>query len=142
MKTIWQKPLTVEEINERCKNSLSDLLGIEFIAITDHSLTARMPIDSRTIQPMGIVHGGATAALAETVASAAGNYCINQQLHYCVGLELNINHIRPIRTGFIYAEAKPYHLGTQTQVWEIQIRDEDQKLVSAARLTLMKLNRS
>src|SRR3989344_2145815 len=135
-KSIWVHPLSLEEINRRAKNTLSDHLKIEFIKVGDDHLIARMPIESHTHQPMGIMHGGASAALAETVASAAGNYCVDQSTKICVGLELNINHLRPVRSGFIHAVASPLHLGKTTQVWDIKIHDETKRLVSVARLTL------
>lgn len=132
---IWKMPVSVEEINHRCRNTLVDHLGIEFVEIGDEHLTARMPVDQRTNQPMGVVHGGATAALAETVASAAANYCIDAS-KMCVGLDLNINHIRGVSGGFVTATAKPLHLGKTTQVWEIKIVNEAKQLISAARLTI------
>lgn len=132
---IWTTPVTVEEINHRCRNTLCDHLGIEFVEIGDNHMTARMPVDRRTNQPMGVVHGGATAALAETVASAAANYCVDQS-KICVGLDLNINHIRAVSAGFVTAVAKPLHLGKTTQVWEIKIMNEAEQLISAARLTI------
>ncbi len=132
---IWTKPVTPEEINHRCRNTLCDHLGIEIMEIGDDHMTARMPVDRRTNQPMGIVHGGATAALAETVASAAANYAVPEG-KVCVGLDLNINHIRGVSSGFVYATAKPLHLGKRTQVWEIKIVNEAKQLVSAARLTI------
>ena len=135
-KSIWTIPVSVEEINRRAKNTLSDLLGIEFVEIGDEHLTATMPIDARTLQPMGIMHGGASAALAETVASAAANYCVDQMVKVCVGLDLNINHIRAVRIGVVTAVARPFHLGKTTQVWEIKIQNEQKQLVSVARLTL------
>lgn len=132
---IWTIPVTIEEINHRCRNTLCDHLGIEFIEIGDDHMTARMPVDRRTNQPMGIVHGGATAALAETVASAAANYCVDPT-KVCVGLDLNINHIRGVSSGFVIGVAKPLHLGKTTQVWEIKIMNETKQLISAARLTI------
>jgi uncharacterized protein (TIGR00369 family) len=90
---------------------------------------------TKVSQPMGIMHGGASAALAETVASVAANYCVDPS-KVCVGLELNINHIRPLKNGYADAVAKPLHLGKTTQVWEIKIYDPAKKLVSVARLTL------
>jgi uncharacterized protein (TIGR00369 family) len=132
---IWTTPVTVEEINHRCRNTLCDHLGIEFTEIGDNHMTARMPVDRRTNQPMGVVHGGATAALAETVASAAANYCVDKS-KICVGLDLNINHIRAVSAGFVTAVAKPLHLGKTTQVWEIKIMNEAEQLISAARLTI------
>ncbi len=135
-KPIWITPINLEEINRRAKNSLSDHLGIEFTEIGDDHLTATMPIDARTLQPMGIMHGGASAALAETVASAAANYCVDQTTKVCVGLDLNINHIRTVRIGTVTAVARPFHLGKSTQVWEIKIYNEKRDLVSVARLTM------
>lgn len=132
---IWTIPITAEEINHRCRNTLCDHIGIEFIEVGDSHLTARMPVDSRTNQPMGIVHGGATAALAETVGSAAANYCVAPS-KIAVGLDLNINHIRPVSSGYVIGTAKPLHLGKTTQVWEIKIVNEAGQLVSAARLTI------
>lgn len=128
-------PISCEELNLRCQDTLMDHLGIEFTEIGDQHLTARMPVDRRTCQPMDIVHGGATAALAETVASAAANYCVEKS-KLCLGLDLNINHIRTVSKGFVTAVAKPLHLGKSTQVWEIHIRNEEGQLVSAARLTI------
>ncbi len=98
-------------------------------------MTARMPVDRRTNQPMGIVHGGATAALAETVASAAANYCVEKG-KVAVGLDLNINHIRAVKSGYVFGTARPLHLGKSTQVWEIKIENEAKQLISAARLTI------
>ena len=132
---IWTIPVTIEEINHRCRNTLSDHLGIEFVEIGSDYMAARMSIDRRTLQPMGIMHGGSTAALAETVGSAAANYCVEKG-KICVGLDLNINHIRTMRSGFVIAIAKPLHLGKTTQVWEIKITNEAEQLVSAARLTI------
>lgn len=133
--SIWTLAFTVQEINERCQNTLVDYLGIEFVEAGADFLIAKMPVDRRTNQPMGIVHGGATAALAETVASAAANYCIEKG-KVAVGLELNINHIRAVPSGFVLGIAKPLHLGKSTQVWEIKIQNGAGQLVSAARLTV------
>ncbi len=132
---IWKIPVTPVEINTRCRNTLSDHLGIEFVEVGPDFMSAKMPIDQKTRQPLGFVHGGATAALAETVASAAANYCVEKG-KVCVGLELNINHIRSISSGFVLAKTNPLHLGKSTQVWEIKIENENGQLISAARLTL------
>lgn len=136
MKPIWYAPVTVEEINRRAKQTLCDHLAIEFTEIGDNYLCAKMPVDTRTTQPMGILHGGASAALAETVGSAAANYCIDQERAVCVGLEINVNHIKSVRGGFVVAKTMPLHLGKTTQVWDIQIRTEQQLLVAVSRLTL------
>ena len=142
MKPIWFAPVSLDEINLRARQSLCDHLAIEFVAIGDDYLTAKMPVDVRTIQPMGILHGGASCALAETVASAAANYCIDQSQKVCVGLEINVNHIKPVRGGFVLAKASPFHIGTTTQVWEIQIRTEQHILVAVSRLTLAVLQKN
>lgn len=135
-KPIWTSSPTPGEINGRAANTLSDYLGIQFTEVGENFLSAIMPIDQKTIQPMGIMHGGASAALAETVASAAANYCIDQSTHVAVGLDLNINHLKAVRSGFVKAVAKPFHLGKTTQVWEIKIFNETEHLVSIARLTV------
>ena len=135
-KPIWLMPVTVDEINRRGKNTLSDHLGIEFTEIGDEHLCATMPIDQRTIQPMGIMHGGASCVLAETVGSAAANYCVDQKNKVCVGLDINVNHIRSVRSGFVTGIARPFHIGKSTQVWEIKILDEQKQLVAVSRLTL------
>jgi 1,4-dihydroxy-2-naphthoyl-CoA hydrolase len=139
--TIWVHSLELADVNARAENTLSHFLGIEFIEVGPDFLTARMPIGSKVSQPMGVMHGGASAALAETVASAAGNYCVDQKTKICVGLELNINHLRPLRGGYADGMAKPLHLGKTTQVWEIKIYDSEKRLVSAARLTLAVLEK-
>ncbi len=133
---IWFTPFSIDEINRRARNTLSDHLGIEFTEAGDDYLTARMSVDARTVQPMGILHGGASCALAETVGSAAANYCIDQTKQISVGLEINVNHIRPVRSGLVTAIAKPFHLGKTTQVWEIKIYNEQKKLVAISRLTM------
>ena len=141
-KPIWLTPLELSAVNRRAQDTLSHFLGIEFIEVGEDFLTARMPIGAKVSQPMGVMHGGASAALAETVASAAANYCVDQEVKVCVGLELNINHLRPLKAGYADAVAKPLHLGKTTQVWEIKIYDSEKKLISAARLTLAIIVRS
>ena len=139
-KSIWHTPLTLSDVNQRALDTLSHYLGIEFIDVGDDFLTARMPFTGKISQPMGVMHGGASAALAETVASAAANYCVDSS-KVCVGLELNINHLRPLKNGHADAVATPLHLGKTTQVWEIKIYDAAKTLISAARLTLAVISR-
>lgn len=139
---IWTIPISVVEINKRCRGTLVDHLGIEFTEVGDNHLTAVMPVDVRTIQPAGILHGGASAALAETVGSAAANYCIDPETKSALGLDININHIRAVRPGMITAIAVPLHLGKMTHVWEIKIFNELKQLVSAARLTMAIINKN
>jgi len=135
-KPIWSSPISLDELNRRCRNTLCDHLGIEFIEISDDSLSAQMPIDQRTKQPMGILHGGASCALAETVGSAAANYCVDQNVKVCVGLEINVNHLRPVNIGNVVGVARPIHLGKTTQVWEIKIYDDRKQLNAVSRLTM------
>lgn len=132
---IWKRELDLTLATERCKNTMVDHLGIEFTEVGDHYLVARMSIDQRTKQPVGIMHGGASCALAETVGSTAANFCVDEG-YYCVGLDINVNHLRAMRFGAVFATAKPYHLGRTTQVWGIEIVDEEKRLVSVGRLTM------
>lgn len=138
---IWFYPIDIKLANERGKNTMAEHLGIEFIDAGEDFLTAKMPVDHRTKQPLGIMHGGASCVLAETVGSTAANFCVDQSQSYCVGLDINTNHIRSMREGFVIGIAKPFHLGKSTQVWSIEIRDENGKLVSVNRLTMAVLKR-
>lgn len=138
---IWKTPIDISDANLRSKNTMAEYLGIEFIEVGQDFLVAKMPVDHRTKQPIGIMHGGASCVLAETVGSTAGNYCVDIKTHYCVGLDINTNHIRSMREGYVIGTAKPFHLGKSTQVWEIDIRDEHNHRVSINRLTLAVLTR-
>lgn len=138
---IWKTKIDLNLVTERGKDSMSDFLGIEFVDVGDDYLTARMNIDHRHRQPIGIMHGGASCVLAETVGSTAAQYCVDMSKFYCVGLDINTNHIRAIREGYVYATAKPFHLGKSTQVWGIDIKDSEGKLVSVNRLTMAVLER-
>jgi 1,4-dihydroxy-2-naphthoyl-CoA hydrolase len=118
-------------------------LGIEFVAVGEDSITARMPVDQRTVQPAGLLHGGASVALAETLGSVAATLCVNPAETTCVGLEINANHIRSVRSGYVTGVARPLHLGNSTQVWDIRIYDDDEqeRLVCVCRLTMAVLKR-
>ncbi len=137
--SIWfTKDIKVEDLQHRDANTMSAHLGIVLSRMGDDFLCATMPVNERTQQPYGILHGGASAALAETVGSVASALVINYKTHRCVGLELNANHIRSVKEGFVTATCKPIHLGRQTHVWDIQIKEEStQKLVCISRLTVM-----
>ena len=137
--SIWfQKDVKIENLQMRDANTMSAHLGIALSEIGDNFLCATMPVNERTRQPYGILHGGASAALAETVGSVASAFVINNKTHRCVGLELNANHIRSVKEGFVIAICKPIHLGRQTHVWDIQIKEgSTQKLVCISRLTVM-----
>lgn len=132
---IWRKEIHLEVLEQRSKHSMSEFLGIKFIEVKDDALLASMPVDDHTRQPAGIMHGGASCVLAETVGSTGANFCVDEG-YWCVGLDINTNHIRAKKSGFVIATAKPFHLGKSTQVWSIEIHDEEQRLVSVNRLTL------
>ncbi|OGO92676.1 MAG: esterase [Coxiella sp. RIFCSPHIGHO2_12_FULL_42_15] len=138
---IWVENIDIEKAQQRSKGTMLDWLGIEFTEVGDNHLSAKMPVDHRTHQPLGIMHGGASCVLAESVGSTAANYCVNQLKQYCVGLDINTNHIRAIRSGYVFATAKPFHLGSTTQVWHIEIRNAENQLISVNRLTMAVLNR-
>ncbi len=140
--SIWYKNITLDDLTSRNKKTMSDFLDIEFIEIGDDYITAKMPVDDRTKQPVGIMHGGASCVLAETVGSIAANFCVDSSTHYCVGLNINTNHIRSIREVYVYGTAKPFHLGRTTQVWGINIVNEKQQMISVNRLTMSVLTRS
>lgn len=139
--SIWKAEVSLEIIEQRNQNSMVPHVGIEFLEIGDDYLKARMPVDHRTRQGYGILHGGASCVLAETVASVAANYCVDFSQHYCVGLEINTSHVRSIESGWIIATAKPLHLGRSTQLWEIPILNEAGQLISMNRLRLAVLDK-
>lgn len=122
--------------NTACSN-----LGITITEIGDDYMTGTMPADSRTFQPMGLIHGGANVLLAETLGSMAANCCIDLSKEYCVGQEINANHIRGVRAGFVTGTAKIIHKGRSSQVWEIRIVNEDNKLTCISRLTMAVVKR-
>ncbi len=138
---IWKMPISIESCLKDSKGTMLEHLGIEFTKVGDDFLCAKMPVDHRTIQPLGIMHGGASCVLAESVGSIAANYAVNQKTSFCVGLDINTNHVRSIREGYVYAKATPFHLGRTTQVWHIEIKNEEDKLISVNRLTLAVMNR-
>ena len=133
--TIWFKPITTDALNQRSQNTMAEFLGIQFTEVGENSLTATMPATPRTKQPLGIVHGGANVVLAETIASTAANAVIDLDQCYCVGLEINANHIRPVSEGVVTAITRPIHLGRTTQVWQIDIFNEAGKQTCISRMT-------
>lgn len=133
--TIWKKNFTIEQLNRMNENCAVSHLGIQFSAQGDDWLEATMPVDPRTIQPMGFLHGGISVALAETVASMAGFCCVEEK-QAVVGLDINASHLRPITSGNVSARATPIRLGKRVQVWQIDIQDEQHKLCCTSRLTL------
>ncbi len=128
--------ITIEILNKFSANTLAGHLGIEVTEIGEDSITAKMPVDHRTHQPLGLLHGGASVALAETLGSVGAMCCLDFDKQYCVGLEINANHIKSAKSGFVFGTAKPIHVGKRTQVWEIRIVNESRELVCVSRITL------
>lgn len=139
--SIFQQGVTLEQANKMCENTLVSHLGIEFTAIGEDYIEAKMPVDHRTYQPMGLLHGGASVALAETMGSVGAVCCLDSSKQYCVGLEINANHIKSTRSGFVFGTARPIHLGKKTQVWEIKIMNEQKELVCVSRITMAILDK-
>ena len=134
---IWFDPsVKPEHIRHLGDNTMGDHIGIVFTEIGDDYIKASMPVDHRTIQPYGLLHGGASAALAETLGSVASALVIDQSKFICVGIEINANHLRSVREGFVTGVVKPLHTGRTIHVWEIKIYDEREKLVCVSRLTV------
>lgn len=133
---IWFKTFTVEELNGMHKNHMGAFLDIQFTEAGEDSLTATMPVDERTHQPAGILHGGASVVLAETLGSVASSLCIDPERYQAVGLEINANHLRPVKSGRVTGICKPLHKGAKTHVWEIKIYDERGKMNCVSRLTV------
>jgi uncharacterized protein (TIGR00369 family) len=139
--SIWFRPVTIDDLVAHCRNTLAEHLGIRVTEIGPDYLRGTLPLDRRTHQTMGILHGGASAALAETLGSIAGNMCVDPQRFVCVGQEINANHVRPATSGIVTGTARAIHIGHRTQVWQIEIRDPREKLVCISRLTLAVLPR-
>lgn len=133
---IFKKEVTLEALNDLSKNTMASLIGIVFTKIGDDYLEATMPVDSRTHQPFGLLHGGASVALAETLGSVAAHCCVDRTKEFCVGLEINANHIRGVRSGLVKGVTRPVHIGKKTQVWEIRIENEESELVCISRITM------
>ncbi len=141
--TIWfNKSLKFEELKTLESDSMSQYLGMEWTALGDNYLKMKMPVNERTKQPYGLLHGGASCALAETIGSMASHLVIDPNKFICVGLEINANHVRSARQGYVTATVTPLHLGANTHVWDIKIHDEAEKLVCISRLTVAILNKA
>ena len=133
---IWSRVYTVEELNGRPKGHIGELIGIEFTEITEDSISARMPVNEKTHQPYGILHGGASVVLAESLGSVASNMIIDSDKYIGVGLEVNANHLRPVKSGFVTGICKPIHIGGKTHVWDIRLYDDRGKMNCVSRLTV------
>lgn len=126
----------MEKINPFDQSTMNEHLGIEWTEIGDDFLKAKMPVDHRTKQPFGLLHGGASCVLAETLGSFASYLVIDPHEFYCVGIEINANHIRSAKDGFVYGTCLPIHIGSSTHVWDIKIVNEEGKLICISRLTV------
>ena len=132
----WKRELTLAALNASSENTMVAHLGIIYTRLEAGLLEAEMPVDARTHQPYGILHGGASVVLAETLGSSAGNLCVDTAEQVCVGLEINANHVRAKRDGVVTGTARAIHVGRSTQLWDIRIEDEQGRLVCTSRLTL------
>ncbi len=133
--TIWQKPITLEALNAGSANTAVAHLGIEFTAFGDDYIEGRVPVDARTHQPFGLLHGGVSVVLAETLGSVGANYaCAPDQ--YAVGLDINANHLRGVRSGWVTGRATAVHIGRTTQVWQIDLRNEAGEMTCVSRITM------
>ncbi|MBN3583555.1 hotdog fold thioesterase [Algoriphagus aestuarii] len=133
---VFKRKPSLEELNKQSINTMVAHLGILFTDISDQSISATMPVDERTKQPMGLLHGGANVVLAETLGSIASSLTIDLENQACVGLEINANHIKAVRSGKVTGITTPIHLGKKTQIWEIKIFNEEEQLSCISRITV------
>jgi 1,4-dihydroxy-2-naphthoyl-CoA hydrolase len=134
--SLWAGDVSGIDLNAMTSGTLIESLGIEIVELREDALVARMPVDHRTVQPAGVLHGGASVALAETLASWAGYLAVDREQFHVVGQEINANHIRPVFTGWVTATATPAAIGRRAHVWEIRILDDAGRLVCISRCTL------
>jgi len=134
--SIWFQPYKLEDLQWMLKDNMCETIGIEITELTGDSLKGKMPVDRRTVQPMRILHGGASVALAESLGSIASNLIVDNSKYACVGLDINANHLRPASSGYVYGEAKAIHIGKKTHVWSIEIKNEKGQMVCISRLTM------
>jgi 1,4-dihydroxy-2-naphthoyl-CoA hydrolase len=133
---IWAKEFSLEDLNGRPKGHIGEVMEIEFTEILPDSISARMPVNEKTRQPYGILHGGASVVLAETLGSVASNLVVNSEKYVGVGLEVNANHLRPVKSGFVTGICTPIHIGGKTHVWDIKLYDQRGKMTCVSRLTV------
>ena len=132
---IWQKPISIEILTEASLHTASSHLGIEFVEVGDDFIVGRVPVDTRTHQPFGLLHGGVSVVLAETLGSCGAAYS-SPVGHQAVGLDINANHLRGVKSGWVIGTARPIHRGRTTQVWQIDLRNEADEMVCTSRLTV------
>src|SRR6202051_838200 len=139
--TIWKSPRSVEELNSSGVGTLLEHLGIRFTEISDDFIRGTMPVDARTRQPYGLLHGGASVALSETLGSTGATLCVDTKEYQCVGQAINANHVRAARAGLVIGTARPVHVARHSHVWSIEIVNEAGKLVCISRLTVAVIRR-
>ncbi len=136
-----RQDVTLEILNTKYNSNMCAFIGIEYTEIGEDYLCAKMPVNERTRQPLGLLHGGASVVLAESVGSLASNLCVDNTKQYCVGLSINANHIKSLTEGFVYAKAESVHIGGKTHIWNIKVTTEDEELVCMSRLTVAVLDK-
>lgn len=138
---LFNSAVSLESLRKMGDKTMVEHLGIEFTELGDDFISARMPVDHRTHQPAGLLHGGASVVLAETLGSVAANCCLDTHKQYAVGLEINANHLRGVRSGYVYGKTQPIHVGKSTQVWEIRITNQEGAMVCISRITMAVLDK-
>ena len=139
---VWFKEYNIEEWSKKVGSTIHDSLGIEITNIGEDTVSGRMPIDERTFQPMRILHGGASVVLAESLGSIASSMIVDPEKYFAVGQSINANHVRPGIKGYANGIAKPIHIGSRSHVWDIEIFNDDQKLICTCRLTMAVVKKS
>lgn len=134
--SIFRPGVSLDHLNQISLQTMVSHLGIEFTEVGPDYISAKMPVDHKTQQPLGLLHGGASVSLAETLGSVAATCCVDPEMQYCVGLEINANHIKSVKSGFVTGTARPVHIGKRTHVWEIRIVNETQELICISRITM------
>jgi len=128
--------IDLDAVNQTSRGTMGEHLGIEVTEIGEDFIIGKMPVDNRTRQPYGILHGGASVVLAESLGSLGANLCVDMTKQHCVGLAINSNHIRSVKEGYVYGKATLFHKGRSTQIWQIEIKNEEGKIVNVSRLTM------
>ena len=136
MSNIWHRQPCLSAIKKMCENTIDNYLGIEIIDVGDNFLSGRIPVNSNTAQPFGIIHGGANIVLAESLGSIASAHVINSETEICFGQEVNASHVRPVSAGFVTGTASPIHLGKRSHIWQIELKNDENKLSCFVKLTM------
>ena len=136
MSNIWHRQPCLSAIKKMCENTIDNYLGIEIIEVGDNFLSGKIPVNSNTAQPFGILHGGANIVLAESLGSIASAHVINSETEICFGQEVNASHVRPVSSGFVTGTASPIHLGKRSHIWQIELKNDENKLSCFVKLTM------